>query len=135
MLGKPSIPTHCTLSVKLTLRFLPPPPLVLTSIWILSPFPQFCHGPPLSGCMVERYTHTLVATDMSFDRQVNIKLIAKNSYLFLIFGFEKPRTLLLDLVVLISIVRMNVGLAGLTGARKCRTVQAGFSKRSLEQES
>ena len=25
-LGKPSIPTHCTLSVKLTLRFLPPPP-------------------------------------------------------------------------------------------------------------
>ena len=23
-------------------------PLVLTSIWILSPFPQFCHGPPLS---------------------------------------------------------------------------------------
>ena len=43
-LGKPSIPTHCTLSVKLTLRFLPPPPLVLTSIWILSPVPQFCHG-------------------------------------------------------------------------------------------
>ena len=71
---------------------------------------------------------------MSFDRQANIKLIAKNSYLFLIFGFEKPRTLLLDLV-LISIVRMNVGLARLTGARKCRTVQAGFSKRSLEQES
>ena len=25
-LGKPSITTHCTLSVKLTLRFLPPPP-------------------------------------------------------------------------------------------------------------
>ena len=61
---------------------------------------------------------------MSFDRQVNIKLIAKNSYLFLIFGFEKPRTLLLDLVVLISIVRMNVGLARLTGAQ---TVQARAS--------
>ena len=27
--------------------------------------------------------------DMLFDGQVNIKLIAKNSYLFLIFGFEK----------------------------------------------
>ena len=30
---------------------------------------------------------------------------------------------------------MNVGLARLTGARKSRTVQAGFSKRSLERES
>ena len=38
------------------------------------------------------------------------------------------------LVVLISIVRMNVGLARLTGVRKSRTVQAGFSKRSLERE-
>ena len=31
--------------------------------------------------------------DTSFDRQVNIKLIAKNSYLFLIFGLEKRWTL------------------------------------------
>ena len=39
------------------------------------------------------------------------------------------------LVVLISIVRMNVGLARPTGARKSRTVQAGFSKRSHDESA
>ena len=87
-----------------------------------------------TGCMVERYTHTLVATKTC---HLIGRLTSIDSEKLIPFPdlWLWKTTDIAPLVILISIVRMNVGLAWLTGACKCQTVQTGFSKRSLEQES
>ena len=65
LLGKPSIPTYCTLSVKLTLRFLPHPPCLNVNLDFkpISSILSFTTTFLQTGCMVERYTHTLAATE------------------------------------------------------------------------